>query len=301
MPPRFALFGTAAAVADRHLRAIADVGGELVAAADPAGMPGSARERFPDARAFEDVEACARYLGEVGVDYVVVCTPNDLHPAHATLGLELGATVICEKPIALHPAELDRLALLEARSTGRIAAILQLRQHPEIVRMAVEARGEGRHAVVLDYVLARGPEFHASWHGREDRSGGLIFEIGIHFLDLLTAIFGDVEEVQVAERRPERVTGTTRLARADVRWRLSVDPLDIPAQLRDGPNPSLRQLTVDGRTYDLARGGGTVGLHTKLYKDILAGGGYTLADARPGIDLAARIRAAVPAPSEAIR
>lgn len=300
MSPRFALLGAAAAVADRHVRAISEVGGQLIATADLAGPPPSIAELFPGSRHFSSVEALAAELNG-SIDHVVVCTPNDLHEAHVELGLRMGADVICEKPVALEPAGVDRLAALEQETGQRVHPILQIRVHPEVERMAAEATGAVRHQVQLDYVLARGPEFLASWHGREERSGGLIFEIGIHFLDFMVAIFGPVDGVEVQQRIPERVTGDLHLARADVRWRLSVDPLDVPEEKRSDPNPSHRLLLVDGRDYDLARGRGTVGLHTKLYEDILAGGGYGLADARPAIALADQIRRAVPVLSEAIR
>lgn len=300
MSHRFAILGAAAAVADRHARAIAELGGVLVATADPAGAPTSIAARFPDARHYDTVEALAAEL-DGALDFVVVCTPNDLHEAHVEFGLGLGADVICEKPVALDPGGVDRLAALEERTGRRVHAVLQIRVHPEVQRMATEAVGEKRHQVELDYVLARGPEFLASWHGREERSGGLIFEIGIHFLDFMLAIFGPVKAVQVRQRTPVKVTGDLCLARADVRWRLSVDPDDVPPDKRSDPSPSHRLLLVDGRDYDLARGRGTVGLHTKLYEDILAGGGFGLADARPAVALADQIRRAVPDLSEAIR
>ena len=114
MPPRFAILGAAAAVAERHARAVTDVGGSLVATADPAGPPGWLAERFPAARHFDSVEALTTELAGA-LDKVVVCTPNDLHEAHVELGLRAGAAVICEKPVALDPGGVDRLA---ARAAG---------------------------------------------------------------------------------------------------------------------------------------------------------------------------------------
>ena len=108
MPPRFALLGAAAAVADRHARAIFDLGGQLAGTADPAGAPASIGERFPDSRHFDSVEELVSQL-DGSIDYLVVCTPNDLHEAHVELGLRMGADVICEKPVALEPAGVDRL------------------------------------------------------------------------------------------------------------------------------------------------------------------------------------------------
>lgn len=298
MSTRFALVGVRAAVADRHVRAIDDLDGVLVATADPAGEADVVRKRFPEATHYDTPEALAAAAKDI--DKFVVCTPNDMHESHVELGLRMGADVICEKPVALEPSGVDRLAALEEETGRRVHTVLQIREHPEIQRMAAEARGD-LHQVELDYVLARGPEFLQSWHGREDRSGGLIFEIGIHFLDFLGAIFGAPQDVKVAERIPQRVRGTMRLERAEVKWRLSIDPMDVPAEKRDEPHPSHRVLTVDGRDYDLARGRGTRGLHEKLYQDILAGGGYGLDDARRAIALADGIRQATPDLSEVIR
>jgi len=301
---RFALLGASAAVADRHLRAIHDLGGELIAALDPAGMPAGMVDRFPRANGFTQQAAFETYLRREreagrGADYVVVCTPNHLHVEHTTLGLGLGAHVICEKPLALDPAQLDGLEELERTSGRRVSAILQLRLHPEILRLAASVDPARRSEIELDFVLARGPEFFASWHAHEDRSGGLIMEVGIHFLDLLLALFGAARDVAVQRRSIDRVRGIFELERAGVRWLLSLNADDLPPEKRNADPPFFRRLAVDGEVYDLSKGTG--GLHTKLYREVLSGGGYGIPEAGAAIALADGVRRATPLAQEATK
>ena len=101
--PTFALIGVAGYIARRHLEAIRDVGGTLIACHDITDSVGILDSYFPDAQFFADSVEFEDFLSREPnrPDYFVVCTPNDLHAAHAALGLRIGANVILEKPPAL--------------------------------------------------------------------------------------------------------------------------------------------------------------------------------------------------------
>src|SRR5206468_7858464 len=104
------------------------------------------------------------------------------------LALRIGAHVICEKPLVINPWNLDALQDLERETGGRVNTVLQLRLHPQLrgLRKRIEAAGAARqHEVTLTYVSARGPWYDASWKGSDERSGGVVTNIGIHLLDLL--------------------------------------------------------------------------------------------------------------------
>jgi UDP-N-acetyl-2-amino-2-deoxyglucuronate dehydrogenase len=96
--PTFALIGVAGYIARRHLEAIRDVGGTLTACYDITDSVGILDSYFPDARFFTDSVEFEDFLSREPSrpDYFVVCTPNDLHAAHAELGLRIGADVILE-------------------------------------------------------------------------------------------------------------------------------------------------------------------------------------------------------------
>ena len=136
MKKKFALIGAAGYIAPRHLAAIRSVGGELVAAMDPNDSVGILDSYFPNAAFFTEFERFDRHLEKLKrrgnqIDYVVVCSPNYLHDAHCRFGLRYGADVICEKPIALNPWNLDGLLEIEKETGKRIFNILQLRLHED--------------------------------------------------------------------------------------------------------------------------------------------------------------------------
>lgn len=95
-----------------------------------------------------------------------MCSPNYLHDAHCRLALRVGANVICEKPLVINPWNLDPLQELEHETGGRINTVLQLRLHPQLLRLreVLRQEQEGRqHDVSLTYITSRGNWYQSSW------------------------------------------------------------------------------------------------------------------------------------------
>jgi UDP-N-acetyl-2-amino-2-deoxyglucuronate dehydrogenase len=304
---RFALTGLAGYVAPRHLRAIHNTGHELVAALDPHDSVGVVDSYFPQAAFFTEFERFDRHLEKLrretpdgAVQYLSICAPNHLHDAHVRLALRVGADAICEKPLVLHPHNLDALAALEREFGRRVYTVLQLRVHPALIalRERLHAERDRRHEVRLTYITTRGQWYRHSWKGDPQRSGGVTTNIGIHFFDLLIWLFGGVRrsDVQVAE--PERVGGFIELERADVQWFLSLDRDDLPIEV-EGQQPTFRSISVNGDEIEFS--GGFQDLHTRVYEETLAGRGFGIEDARPSIELVHQIREARPSSPSAER
>jgi UDP-N-acetyl-2-amino-2-deoxyglucuronate dehydrogenase len=293
----FAITGVAGYIAPRHLKAIKDTGNVLVAAADPHDAVG-VLDRFAfDVRFFTEIERFDRHLDklrrgpeEQRVHFLSVCSPNYLHDAHVRLALRVGADAICEKPLVINPWNLDGLQDLERETGRRIHTVLQLRLHPALLafkeRLAAQ-RGR-RHVVQLAYITARGRWYDVSWKGVDERSGGIVTNIGIHFFDLLVWLFGPVEKAEVQLRDSRRAAGTLTLANADVRWYLSAEAADLPFAPEPGKRTTFRSITVDGEQLEFSEG--FTDLHTRVYEELLAGNGFGIADARPSIELSYRIR-----------
>lgn len=138
----FAITGIAGYVAPRHLKAIKDIGNNLVAASDPHDSVGILDQYFPSAQFFTEFERFDRHLEKLRredqdnkIDYLSICSPNHLHDAHIRLGLRIGADTICEKPLVLNPWNLDALQNLEQEYGKRVYTILQLRVHPALIKM----------------------------------------------------------------------------------------------------------------------------------------------------------------------
>jgi UDP-N-acetyl-2-amino-2-deoxyglucuronate dehydrogenase len=300
----FALIGAAGYIAPRHLNAIKETGHRLVAAIDPHDSVGVLDSYFPDTHFFTEFERFDRFLekrrrsGEP-LDYVTIASPNYLHDAHCRFAMRLGADAICEKPVVIKPWNIDALRAIEAESGRRIYTILQLRLHPAIVELRdrIAARraeaADHRFEVRLDYVTSRGPWYHRSWKGSDEKAGGIVTNIGVHFFDMLLWVFGGPGSIEASSIGPTRASGVLRLDAADVTWSLSIDAADLPAEAAAAGQRTFRAITVDGEAVEFSEG--FTNLHTLSYARILAGNGFGLADARPSIDLVHRIREAAAA------
>ena len=296
----FALIGAAGYIAPRHFKAIADTGNHLVAAVDPKDSVGVLDRHFPNARFFTEIERFDRFLEKLRrersperIDYLAVCSPNYLHDAHVRLGLRVHADVICEKPLTITPWNLDALMDLELEFERKVYTVLQLRLLPQL--RALKERLEQqppakRPQVVLSYVTRRGPWYQVSWKGDEEKSGGVAMNIGIHFFDLLLWLFGTTRRKEVHLRTPTKMAGMLELERADVTWFLSIDARDLPPAALTKGEPAFRSLTMDGDELEFSSG--FTELHTQVYRDVLAGGGYGLAEARPAVELVHGLRRA---------
>lgn len=297
---RFALVGAAGYIAPRHMRAIADVGGELVAAVDPKDSVGVIDSHFPNARFFTEIERFDRHLEKLrrqgpdtAVRYVSICSPNYLHDAHIRLALRVKADAICEKPLVINAWNLDALEDLEQECGGKVYTVLQMRLLPALqaLRERVLARTAGGRAdVELKYITRRGQWYQVSWKGDEARSGGLSMNIGVHLFDMLQWIFGPAEDVKVQLRAPDRQAGVLELERARVRWFLSVNADDLPEEARAKGRFAWRTLKMDGEEIEFSDG--FTDLHTRTYAEILAGRGFRIRDTRQAIELVNRIRTA---------
>jgi UDP-N-acetyl-2-amino-2-deoxyglucuronate dehydrogenase len=293
----FALTGAAGYVAPRHLKAIRDTGNALVAAVDPHDSVGVLDQYFPDAAFFTEFERFDRHLEKLRrgpatgrIEYISICSPNNLHDAHIRLALRIGADAICEKPLVINPWNLDALQELETETGRRVWTVLQLRVHPALVALKerLDTEAHKRHTVELRYITARGPWYRYSWKGSEERSGGLVANIGVHFFDLLLWLFGASRSVSVRERSDSRVEGTLHLDRADVRWLLSIDRNDLPKQSAAEGASTFRSIVIDGEEIEFSDG--FADLHTRVYERTIAGNGFSIATARPAIELVHAIR-----------
>ncbi|MEO8852222.1 MAG: Gfo/Idh/MocA family oxidoreductase [Ginsengibacter sp.] len=292
----FALVGAAGYIAPRHMKAIKDTGNNLIAALDKNDSVGILDSYFPEADFFTEFERFDRHVEKqkrkgVKIDFVSVCSPNYLHDSHIRFGLRVGATVICEKPVVLNPWNIDALAEIEKETGNKIYTILQLRLHPAIIALKNKiAAGPKvkKHQVNLDYIASRGHWYYASWKGDISKSGGIATNIGVHFFDMLMWIFGDVKENIVNEHSASNASGVLELENATVKWKLSIDANQLPAEVKAAGKRTYRILEIDGESFEFSDG--FTELHTKSYEQILAGNGFPLSETRKSIELVHAIR-----------
>lgn len=297
---RFVLIGAAGYIAPRHMRAIKDTGNTLVAAMDTNDSVGTIDSYFPESAFFTEFERFDRHVSKlkrtgIPIEYVSVCSPNYLHDAHIRFGMRIGADVICEKPLVLNPWNVDGLLESEEETGHKVYTILQLRLHPAILELKRQVDAAGPNKVFdvnLSYITSRGNWYFASWKGDKEKSGGIATNIGIHFFDMLHWIFGDVIENVVHLQTHDRAAGYLRLAKARVRWFLSINYNSMPEAVKASGARTFRSITVEGKEIEFSEG--FTDLHTLSYQAILEGKGYGLIDAAPAVGIAHSIRNAQP-------
>ena len=293
----FALIGAAGYIAPRHLKAIRDTDNTLIAALDKFDSVGIMDQYFPKADFFTEFERFDRHLEKlkrhqnIRLDYVSICSPNYLHDAHIRMALRSGAHAICEKPIVLNPWNIDALAAIEKESAGNIYTILQLRLHSAIVALKAKVASEakqGKYDIDLTYITSRGRWYDNSWKGDESKSGGIATNIGVHFYDMLSWVFGAVQENIVHLREKHKASGYLEFENARVRWFLSIDENDLPQPVKEKGQRTYRSITIDHQELEFSAG--FTELHTKSYQEILKGNGFGLSDVRKSIEIVHDIR-----------
>jgi UDP-N-acetyl-2-amino-2-deoxyglucuronate dehydrogenase len=292
----FALIGAAGYIAPRHLQAIKETGNNLVAALDKFDSVGVMDSYFPKADFFTEFERFDRHIDKLKrlgqkIDYVSICSPNYLHDSHIRFALRHRADAVCEKPLVLNPWNIDALEEIERETGKRIYTILQLRLHPNIIQLKKEMDALPSSNIVdidLNYITSRGKWYHHSWKGDEAKSGGIATNIGIHFFDMLLWLFGSLKRLEVKTYEPDSASGYLELQMARVTWNLSINENHLPEEVRTRGKRTYRSLTMNGKEIEFSDG--FTELHTTSYREILAGRGFGLAEVRPSIELAHRIR-----------
>jgi len=296
----FALIGAAGYIAPRHLKAIKNTGNNLVAAYDPFDSVGIIDSYFPEADFFVEFERFDRHIDKLRrkgkrIDFVSVCSPNYLHDSHIRFGLRSQADVICEKPIVLNPWNIDALEEIEKESGKHIYSILQLRLHPSIIALREKVLNGPKDKVYdvdLTYLTSRGHWYYISWKGDIDKSGGIATNIGVHFYDMLSWIFGGVKKSTVNILTEDRAAGVLELERVNVRWFLSINYETIPQEIKAQGKRTYRSIQIEGEELEFSEG--FTELHTTSYEQILAGKGFRIEETRNAIEIVHNIRNSKP-------
>lgn len=293
----FALIGAAGFIAPRHLKAIKENEQNLAAILDPNDSVGIIDSYFPEAAFFSEYERFDRHcevLRRAGEDdrihYVSICSPNYLHDAHIRFALRADAHAICEKPLVLNPWNVEALKMLELETGKKINTILQLRLHPSIIELKKKidsAKSDKKYNIVLTYITPRGKWYHYSWKGDMIKSGGIATNIGVHFFDMLSWIFGKPKSNILHYSAGDKASGMLELEKADVKWFLSLDRNDLQAGEK-----TFRSITINGEEMEFSDG--FTDLHTISYKEIIEGNGFGIDEAKQSVETVYEIRNLAP-------
>jgi len=277
---RFALIGAAGYVSPKHMKAIKEVGGELVVACDLNDSVGILDSYFPECEFFTREEEFINYIKRNNIDFLSICTPNHMHMNHCLMGLNLGVDVICEKPLVVEDWNLSYLKIKEQKTGKKIYNVVQLRYDENIILMKEKYKNIPNLKVNIIYFTPRGKWYDKSWKNDIDKSGGIITNIGIHLFDLLLWMFGDVKSYSLYNIKRKSVSGYLYMERVIIHFFLSIDPK------HDISFKPLRFMSILGDLDDdIIDLDNLPNLHTDVYKNILKGNGYGIEDIEKSIKL----------------
>ena len=141
------------------------------------------------------------------MDFISICTPNYLHDSHIRMALRSGTDAICEKPLVLNTWNIDALQAIEKETGNKVNTILQLRLHQAIIDLKAKIDKESIGKIHEVDLTSRGNWYYTAWKGDESKSGGIASNIGIHFFDMLSWVFGALKENVTHMHTHDRAAG----------------------------------------------------------------------------------------------
>ena len=194
-------------IAPTHRSAIkAAPGAELVACCDIVEEKAKAfaKESGAGVKPYRDIEDM---LKQDNVQVVCVCTPSGLHSEHAVMAMDAGKHVLCEKPMDVTLEKIDAMIEASKRNNVKLSGVFQRRTYAGSmkVREAVRAGKLGKLVLGDCYQkYFRSHEYYASgaWRATWDLDGGgALMNQGVHGIDLLLYLMGDVKRLSAYARR----------------------------------------------------------------------------------------------------
>lgn len=209
MKKNFGLIGCGM-IAGFHAKAIAEIGGTLVACYDH--LP-QAAERIAASTGCKPYSDLSAFLAEKEMAIVTICTPSGAHLAPALAAAAAGKHLIVEKPLEITLERCDQMIDACQKYGVQVSTVFHSRFHQSALWMkqAVDSKRFGRltlgNAIVKWY---RTQEYYDSgaWRGTwELDGGGALMNQAIHTIDLLTWLMGPVVQVtaQTALLAHERI------------------------------------------------------------------------------------------------
>ena len=262
MDKKFAIIGKGF-IYQTHVDAIKKIGGEIIDVVK--------EENGKD--------AWKEMVKKTDADYIVILTPNDLHFEMAKFAAENNKIVLCEKPLTIKSSEAKILA-----DFPNVFTVVQLRHHPFTEKLKSEIRKDKFYEIEMDISVHRDEEYYKSWKGDSNRSGGLLFNLGIHYFDLLLYLFGPVEEVLVSSLSDKTGVGVIKGKNYICNWRVSTDTKKEEQR---------RLFKIDGVNYNFSSKDNLAyeNLHTYVYKDLLQKKGVSAEEVLPSIELIEKLYA----------
>ena len=143
-------------------------------------------------RAYDNIDS---FLSDNEFDIVVVATPNNFHKEMTIKALNASKHVVCEKPAAMSPEELEEM-IDTAQNCGKKLFIHQNRRYDVDLQLIKHAIDSGRMGKVKFIESSFTGGYMQEWRAFADHGGGILYDWGVHLIDQM---------VYLANERPIKV------------------------------------------------------------------------------------------------
>ena len=248
----------------RHVDVINMIGGKIVGTCD---IDKSKNATFVN---YRDMLQSKEFMKDV--DCIVICTPNYLHAEMVRDSLRTGKIVLCEKPLCINT---------DFTGLEGVNVVHQLHFHPLFNTICDKLKNANKIKAVLK--AYRDDDFWNSWKGDEQKSGGVIYILGSHIIDLLVSALGNNFKIINAIDGMKKSYGLINIGGKDIEYDFEFLPS------RDGQT---RHLEIDGEKYVLSTKDNLSfeGLHYKVYQALINGNITKLDDVKPSIMIMDKIK-----------
>ena len=199
------------------------------------------------------------------VDAVVICTPNYLHPVIAREAILRDKRVLSEKPLSISGTQ----------GLHGVNTVLQLRYHPVLQNLKPSR-------VEVTAKMFRDETYWNGWKGDVLKSGGILYNLGVHYIDLLIFLLGNPINIQTAEV-------TDKLATGQIVFERGIGEFHI--EILDSREGQIRKILADGQEVSLSDKDNLSyeDLHVQVYENFLNGKGISFGEEKKSLDLIAEI------------
>lgn len=246
-----------------HSQAIAQIRGEIVEVVDESSGQDAWRDMVKNTDA----------------DCIVILAPNDLHFEMVMAAAQQGKIVLCEKPLVIKSGQARILA-----EKPNIFTVLQLRYHPLVKDLKSKINKNENYKINMDISVHRDEKYYKGWKGQKEKSGGLLFNLGIHYFDLLQYLFGREKQVNTLTLSDKTGRGIIEGNNYICNWKLSTD------EKKDNQR---RVFKINGTDYNFSSKDNLSyeNLHTFVYQDLINKKGTTPGEALKSIILVEKLYA----------
>ena len=269
---KFGLIGLGGFIAERHLKVIKSLSQELGICHDIIDSVGLIDRYFPNAKFELNYKNYLKNLKKERIKYNIICSPNYLHYKHIKDTLKLGINAIVEKPPVLKQNQIKEISFLEKKYKSKCFVIFQLRFNKKLNELKKKISKDKKNFLIknkkfnvnLNYITSRGDWYKKSWKTDIKKSGGIIFNIGIHFFDIIFWIFGKPRSSIIKKNNNSYCKGFIETDIAKINWVLSTDKKFLPKRINQS---FFREIKINNRLFEFSKT--FENLHLENYISIL--------------------------------